>query len=285
MAVIIPQQGSTGFADRGPNGFGCLLPRDFLVQDLAIGEDATKLIAIPQPNSEFTLSGDKYTCDRTYVSKVISDNSCMVTTLFSNDQRFRSGSSFSGNDPHDPDYQGWDIGYRKTKYEIPRFTKGTRTYATSPGGPMAMQDYWIYTPIPQDIEYTTFSRVLNLTPVAPTQVIGIVNTIHTQVGHLHIFPNSPNKWLMNAPTIRNTKKFQLQVVYSWESDPGNGIVQNIDPNNFIVPDDERDPFSVYQVTAATVANPDPRIFVQQLFPPSSSRYDPNGWQTLPGHPI
>jgi len=281
--IVQPQIGSTGFLQRSRDSWQ-LLPRLFLVEELAIGEDATSHVDIPSVGSEVTIGGYKVTCDWVGVTTVLSDNSCYVEARYSSDRRF----SFPDRpaDPNDEEYQGSDDhGYKKTTINVPQFSKGERTYKDASGATVTTP-WWHREDIPLDIELRTYNVQIRLTNQTRTSRRLIINTIDSKIGQLHRFGG--RDWIFQPATVRSNRDDIVDISYAWVSDPGNGELEYpaaAMPGEFIVADMERPPFHVYTVIPQSSTRPAPVIFVQNLFAAGSRRIVPDGYEGLPGDPI
>jgi len=254
------------------------------VTSLAIGEDATSHVDIPDVGSEVTIGGYKVTCDWVGVTTVHSDNSCIVEARYSSDGRFRFPDFPS--DPNDEETRGTDDhGYKKSTIKAPQFSKGERTYKDASGATVTTP-WWHREDIDIDIELRTYNVQIRLTGQTRTSRRLIVNTIDCKIGQLHTFGG--REWIFQPATVRSNRDDIVDISYAWVSDPGNGELAYpaaAMPSEIIVADMERPPFHVYGVIPQSSTRPTPLIYVQGLFAGTSSRVVPNGYQGLPGNPI
>ncbi len=283
---VQPLVGTTGFPSSDGES-GELVPFDFMVSGLAVGEDPTSHPLIPIPlQTEITIGELKYRCDSVGVAEVYSDNACLVRARFSTDGRFR----FPARTPDTPNFRVWDFGYKKTKIVLTQFIKGVRTYANA-SGQQVTADWWYRYDKDFDVEFRTLNVKVTLTNISNEAVMDVVNLCDAQLGHLHQFAG--RRWVMQPATIRQPRPRELGIDYAWVSDPGNGGLgqpAGVAPSDYVyVP--SRPPFHVYDVIPTQTIGGRPDVTVTSLFPqtlPSGGAnpfYDLNGWQNLPGTPI
>lgn len=263
------------------------------VFEVPIGTNPLEAIELPRIGSAAVSNGQVVYC-ADLDPEQINDNTYDVTAFFS-----QGAVAIFEQVPR----RSWDLTYRKDKITLPIFVKGLKVHGN--GGAIK----WDPDPFDLPIEYTVLNVSVTMEHLGNAAIRDIIFRARAQSGHIHIISGFPGlKWKMITPTIASTPESigKIRINYSWENDPGNGGIDapvlTPDPGDPgpgappptpfrpIVPG-PRLPFYRYIVIPSQVANGEPRIETQDLYPPllpngsPNPFYEPLGWQLLPGAPI
>jgi len=253
-----------------------------------VGEDATTVVGIPQPGSTVVVSGVTYKCDRVRVVEVPLSTSAIVQSEFSSDGRFRFGDSQP--DPTAPGYREWSLSYKRVSQPLP-FFRGTPTQNVRQDGTTQTVTIWEQDPSvhPIALEYMILNTTVRVTGLTDEGIRATIRACKDQHGHMHIFGAFPGSyWVMQPVLIRAVGEGQLELTYSWESDPGNSGMGNPDVTKYVAAP-VRPAFYSYAVSYDAAGKP--IIGVVDLFPitfaggGANPYYTPTGHVGLPGSPI
>lgn len=297
MSTVILEAGG-GLPKFDGDGRGELTPFVWMVDELAPDDNPLTQPGVLRRGDVVQRAGAVFTCDSCEAEHV-NDSCARVTSRFSTDGRF---VNLSRTPPpqESEDYRGFTMGYKKVPIRLPMFTLGKHQYA-DPDGNQVEVDWWLPSEDrePIQLEFSTLGTTVRLKDLTNAEMLDVILQVKRQVGCLHqIRATLESWWVMQPASIVNDRPGELQIGYSWESDPGNSA-PNISQEKTVVPP-YRPGFYSYVVRRAAVDGGRPTIEVTDNYPAEvqdhieadgtvvyrpNPFYQPDGWINLPGRPL
>lgn len=283
-----------GLPDRDARS-GQLSSFTWMIDELPIGEDPTRVPGIFQTGSTLSIGGVTYRCDRVRVVEQVNDTRFIVASEFSTDGRF----TFPSRPVElDEGAKEWSITYKKVDQKLRYFVRAKYDYADGEAEEWLPREYTI------PLEYMMVQITVSLVDLSAEQTAEIIRRLHKAKGRAHKFPLFGDDRLVMMPTGIIQSANRLTLNYAWESDPGNGPMgppfdysrdNPDDPDVAIMPPARPSYFGYVEVPAQTRGGR-PQIHIADLFPPTyfppgstnavpNPYYDPDGWRDLPGNPV
>lgn len=272
---------------------GELAPLQYLVRGLVADEDPTTVAGVPQPNSSVSTGGRSYQIDRvdTMMRFVEDDGTsgAYVAAYASTDRRFRFPPR-----PIVPEIGDWNIqtSFRTETRTAPTFITREVIIPQSDGAEIGSLE-WAQEPIQYQLDWAILQVSATIPePTSKADFLDIYELASEQNGYLHSFLN--RYWRFTPAFMDRSSTGIVQIVYTWESDPGNweigARVGLPTAPGATIPAPYRPPFFEYQVVGSSgfgLPPPEPTILLTDLYPGGDDNpyIDLDGWQNLPGNPL